>query len=170
MILNMKYCAECGTKLILKECVNYGISEGMIPFCPKCNDFRFPIFNTAVSTVIFNKDYSKTLLIKQYGKDWNILVGGYVNKTENREKAFIRDVKEEIGTDISIVRFNCYEYFERSNTLLCNFITFSENEDLSMISAEVDYAQWYDIETAKDVILHASLAEKFFLEAIKKII
>lgn len=166
----MNYCVECGTKLILKECVNYGLSEGMIPFCPKCNDFRFPIFNTAVSTVIFNKDFTKTILIKQYGKDRNILVGGYVNKTENLEKALLREVKEEIGIDVSIVKFNCSEYFERSNSLLCNFITTAENEDLSNISEEVDYADWYDINTAKYVILHNSLAEKFFLEAVKKIV
>lgn len=166
----MKYCVECGTKLIMKECVNFGMNEGLIPFCPNCNDFRFPIFNTAVSTVILNKDFSKTLLIKQYGKDWNILVGGYVNKTENLETALLREVKEEIGIDISIVKFNCSEYFERSNTLLCNFITTTENENLNNISQEVDFAEWYDLKTAQEVILHNSLAEKFYLEAIKKIV
>lgn len=165
----MKYCVECGTKLTLKECVNYGLSEGLIPYCPNCCEFRFPIFNTAVSTVIFNKDFSKTILIKQYGKDWNILVGGYVNKTENLETALIREVEEELGLTVDNLSFNCSEYFERSNTLLCNFISVAQNEDLSKISAEVDYAQWYEIETAKDAVLHYSLAEKFMLEAFKKI-
>lgn len=164
----MKYCVECGTKLTTKECVNFGLSEGLIPYCQNCGEFRFPIFNTAVSTVIFNEDFSKTILIKQYGKDWNILVGGYVNKTENLETALIREVKEELGLAVDNLRFNCSEYFERSNTLLCNFISIAQNEDLSKISTEVDYAQWYDIETAKDAVLRDSLAEKFMLEAFKK--
>ena len=71
---------------------------------------------------------------------------------------------------ISIVKFNCSEYFERSNTLLCNFITTTENENLNNISQEVDFAEWYDLKTAQEVILHNSLAEKFYLEAIKKIV
>lgn len=64
----MKYCIECGAKLTEKECINFGLSEGMIPYCPICNEFRFPVYNTAVSMVIFNADYSKSLLIQQYGK------------------------------------------------------------------------------------------------------
>ena len=40
----MKYCVECGTKLIYKELEN----EGMIPYCEKCHEYRFPIFSSAV--------------------------------------------------------------------------------------------------------------------------
>ena len=41
----MKCCYECGTPLVEK----YLEKEGMVPYCPKCGQFRFPIFNTAVS-------------------------------------------------------------------------------------------------------------------------
>ena len=57
----MKYCVECGTKLetrFLKD-------EGDIPFCPQCNQFRFPIFNCAVSMEVLNPDKNKVVLIKQ---------------------------------------------------------------------------------------------------------
>ena len=47
----MKYCIECGAKLTEKECINFGLSEGMIPYCPICNEFRFPVYNTAVSKI-----------------------------------------------------------------------------------------------------------------------
>ena len=40
----MKYCSECGTKLIEKEC---GI-DGLVPYCPTCKQFRFPMFNSAI--------------------------------------------------------------------------------------------------------------------------
>ena len=80
----MEYCSKCGNKLILKESFNCGISDGMVPFCTKCNEFRFPMFNSAVSSVIYNKDFSKTLLVQQYGRGVNILVAGYVNKGETQ--------------------------------------------------------------------------------------
>ena len=102
----MKFCIECGKKLILKESINCGISDGLVPYCENCRQYRFPTFNVAVSSIIYNKDYSKILLIKQYGKDANILVAGYVNKTENLEEALKREIKEEVGLDVVSFKFN----------------------------------------------------------------
>lgn len=164
----MNYCHECGTKLIIKECFNCGVSDGFFPYCPKCNDFRFPFFNCAVSCVIYNKDYSKTLLIKQYGRDWNILVAGYVNKTENLESALVREIKEEVGLDVTSYKFNASRYFEKSNSLICNFIVIVENEEFQC-NPEVDFAKWYSIVEAKDCILKNGLAEEFFLLSLNKI-
>ena len=79
----MNNCYECGSKLELKELKN----EGFIPFCPNCKTFRFPIFNTAISAVIVNKDITKTLLIRQYNMGFDVLVAGYINKGENAESA-----------------------------------------------------------------------------------
>ena len=56
----MKYCSEFGTKLIEKEC---GI-DGLVPYCPTCKQFRFPMFNSAISTIIFNPTKDKILLTR----------------------------------------------------------------------------------------------------------
>lgn len=163
----MKYCIECGTKLIKKECINFGLSEGLIPYCPKCCDFRFPRFNTAVSAVIFNRDYNKILLIQQYNRPKNILVAGYVNKGENLSHALIREIKEEVNLDVLDFKFNESEYYEKSDTLICNFIVRAANEDFKL-SEEVDAACWYGIEEAKEVIYKGGLAEEFLEAAVSK--
>ena len=74
----MSYCTECGTELKLKYLEN----EGMIPWCETCQAYRFPTFNVAISTIVYSPDGGRILLIKQYGRDRNILVAGYVNKGE----------------------------------------------------------------------------------------
>ena len=83
-----KFCHECGTKLTKKELEN----EGTVPFCPKCEAFRFPMYNVAVSMIVINKQTNKILLIKQYGKDYYVLVAGYVNRTEQLEHAVARGI------------------------------------------------------------------------------
>ncbi len=166
----MKYCIECGTKLILKECFNCGISEGMILYCEKCKDFRFPNFNVAVSMVIYNYDFSKVLLIKQYNKNQNILVAGYVSKGENLEETLNRELKEEVGIIPEIYFYNDSKYYNKSNTLICNFIVKAKTENL-VLNNEIDFAFWYSLGDAKNLILKNSLAEYFFnlsLEKIKK--
>lgn len=164
----MKYCIECGTKLILKESINCGVSDGLVPYCEKCGQFRFPTFNAAVSSIIYNNDYSKILLIKQYGRDANILVAGYVNKGENLEETLHREIKEEVGLDVISFKFNESKYFEKSNSLICNFIVTVDNESLNC-NGEVDFAKWYDKSVAPKEILQNSLAEYFLLKSFEKI-
>lgn len=51
----MRYCYECGAQLTEK----YLEREGMVPYCPQCKQFRFPIFNTAVSMEVLSPTESK---------------------------------------------------------------------------------------------------------------
>lgn len=155
----MKYCVECGTRLEERPLEG----EGIIPYCPKCNEFRFPIYSCAVSMEILNPDKNKVLLIKQYGRDFNILVAGYINKGESAENAVKREVMEEIGLDVSNIKFNKSKYFEPSNTLMVNFSCVADTEDLSHMTNEVDSAKWYSFDEAKEEIKQGSLAHEFLL-------
>lgn len=157
----MKHCFECGTKLEMKELEG----EGMVPFCPHCNTFRFPMFNVAVSAEILNPEKNKILLIQQYGKKRYILVAGYVNKGESAEHALVREVKEELGLDVLKYRFMKSAYFPKTNTLIFNFACIVHSEDLSGVTKEVDLATWFSFEEAKEriskgVLEEGTLAEK----------
>ena len=90
----MNYCMECGTELEAKHLEN----EGNIPYCNSCEGYRFPVFNTAVSMVILNKEQDKILLIKQYGGADYILCAGYVNKGKMRSK--LQPVKSPRSLDL----------------------------------------------------------------------
>ena len=155
----MTHCMECGELLTEK----YLEKEGTIPYCPRCEAFRFPMYNVAVSMEVLNPAKDKVLLIKQYGRGFNVLVAGYVNKGEAAEHAVAREVKEEIGLNVGEISFNMSEYFAPSNTLMVNFSCVAEGEDLSGTNEEIDSAAWYSLEEAKTAIKPGSLAEKFLL-------
>ncbi len=160
----MAYCTECGEALEDKYLEN----EGMVPYCKRCQAFRFPMYNVAISTVVYSPDGKKILLIKQYGRDRNILVAGYVNKGEAAEHALAREVMEEMGLRVTECCFNRSEYFEKSNTLMLNFACLVDSGDLSHMTKEVDFAAWYTPEEAKEAICHGSLAEQFLLSWLAK--
>ena len=155
-----KYCQECGTALIEKELEN----EGMVPFCPKCNQYRFPLYNVAVSMIVISRQTDKILLIKQYGRPFFILVAGYVNRTESLEHAAAREIKEETGMTVLSLRFNRTRFFEPSNTLMCNFTAFVDDESEMNTNEEIDSYQWFTKDEAKENIKKNSLAE-YFLNA-----
>ncbi|MDO4175381.1 MAG: NUDIX domain-containing protein [Eubacteriales bacterium] len=160
----MKYCYACGTQLTEK----YLEREGMVQYCPKCEQFRFPIFNTAVSMEVLNPAKTHVLLIQQYGKKRNVLVAGYVNRGEQAEHAVVREVREEVGLSVHNVTFNESRFFEPSNTLMLNFSCVAESEDLGGMTDEVDRAAWYTLEESAQAILQNSLAQQFLLAFLRK--
>lgn len=158
----MDYCMQCGTRLTIRHL--HG--EGDIPYCPHCKDFRFPVFNTAVSMVVTNTKRDKILLIKQYGRDSYILVAGYVNKGEDAEHAVVREIKEEVDLHVDEIHFNHSHYFAKSNTLMLNFTAVVDGDVHA--NEEVDAYKWFSIEDARKNIRNKSLAQAFLLGYLDK--
>jgi len=153
----MNYCVECGTRLEPKFLQN----EGMIPFCPSCQAYRFPIFSTAVSMIVLNPSRDNVLLIQQYNRPYYILVAGYVNRGEDAEMTVRREVKEEIGLDVRTLCYNRSAYFAPSNTLMLNFTCVVSSDSLDGVTSEVDRAVWFPIQRARQEIKSGSLAQEF---------
>lgn len=160
----MNFCYECGTKLISKDC---GGDEGIMPFCIKCSKFRFPVFNAAIITTVFDKSKSKVVLLQQYGKKDNILLAGYITKGETAEHALIREVKEEIGLEVINYRYIESVYSKKSNTLMIGYMCIVKDDKIVDISTEVDKAGWFLLNEAKEAILKNSIAEKLLSLSIQ---
>ena len=154
--MEMNYCMQCGTKLVTR----HHDLEGDILYCEKCGEFRFPVFNTAVSMVVTTQDRDQILLIKQYHRDRYILVAGYVNKGEDAEDAVRREIREETGLEVAECHFNRSHYFAPSETLMLNYTTVVKDTELHP-NREIDSYAWFSKEEAREHIFHGSLAEIF---------
>lgn len=152
-----KHCFECGAPLIEKELEG----EGFVPYCTQCQEYRFPMYNVAVSMIVINEQTGEILLIKQYGRPFFILVAGYVNRGEPLEHAVGREIKEETGMTVSRIKFNRTSFFESSNTLMCNFTAFVKDASELSPNREIDSYQWFAPKEAQQNIRPNSLAERF---------
>ena len=157
------YCKICGTELKPK----FLEFEGMIPYCEKCNDYRFEQFNAAVSLIIFNPTKDKTLLITQYGKDFYRFVAGYVNLGESFEQTLYREMGEEIGRIPYSIEYNESSYFKKSNTLIANYVVTLTSEEI-FPNHEIDSYAWIKVEDAEEALSRADLALKFWKHYINK--
>ena len=154
--MDMNYCMHCGTRLQIRE----HPEEGPVPWCDTCKEYRYPVFNTAVSMIVVNPDETRVILIRQYGKPSYVLVAGYVNKGEDAEDAAAREVLEEIGLTVRNVRFNHSRYYPRTNTLMLNF-TVTVDDVEAHPNWEVDGWSWFSVEEARRQIRQGSLAAAF---------
>ena len=119
------------------------------------------MYNVAVSMIVINEQTGEILLIKQYGRPFFILVAGYVNCGEPLEHAVGREIKEETGMTVSRVKFNRTNFFEPSNTLMCNFTAFVKDASELSPNREIDSYQWFSPNEARQNIRPNSLAERF---------
>ena len=163
----MSHCRECGTELTEKWLEK---EERMVPYCPRCEEFRFPLYNVGCSMIVMNRERDHIVLIKQYGLSEYILVAGYVNQGENAETTVVREVKEELGLDVIALKYNKSEYFPGTNTLMLNFGVVVDDMSLDGVSRdEVDTATWFTLEEAAENIKKGSLARKFLLNHLNKL-
>lgn len=156
---------ECGNKLTLK----YEENEGMVPYCELCQAYRYPMFNDAASSITLNKSLDQVLLIKQYGRNANILVAGYLSQGETPIEALIREIKEEVSLKVVAYAYNDSCYYAKSNSLLHNFLTIVDDTNFTLKIDEVDAAAWFPIDKAREAILANSLASQFLNQALDKL-
>ena len=146
------YCMECGEKLTLV----FNHREGLVPFCRKCNEYRFPQFATAVSMVVTNQsDY--------------ILFAGYIKKGETAEKAVTREFKEETKLNTVKFRFMGSRYHEPRNVLMLNFLSMAENGTPEIDAEEIDEVRWFGFDEALGAVRKDSTAEYFLKNAINEL-
>jgi NAD+ diphosphatase len=162
--MSSNYCRECGVKLVPKDLEN----EGIVPYCPSCGQYRFPQYNVAVSMIVVNEENDEILLIQQYGRPTYILVAGYVSRGESLEDAVAREVKEETGMTVSRMKFNRTQFFEKSDTLMCNFTAFVKDDSELAPNYEIDSCAWFTREEARANIRPDSLAEFFLVSYLNE--
>lgn len=152
--MNNNYCCICGEKLIKKEC---GI-DGYIDYCENCHEYRYNLFNIAVSMIVKCED--EYLLIKQYGRDAFILVAGYINNGESVEEACKRELKEETNLVSKKVKILRSSYYNKSETLMINCLVEVSNKNIK-VNDEIDYFEWFNKDDMQKYVKENSLASYF---------
>lgn len=158
------YCRDCGEKLSLRFLEN----EGLVPFCPNCEKFKFPYFPVAVSMTVLNRAENKILLAKHTGEEDFTLFAGYIKKGENAEKAIPRELKEETRLTAIKWRYWGSRYHTEHDVLMLNFIVTAEEEEPEL-NAELSEVRWCTPEEARALIKKNSTAEYFLNGALNEL-
>ncbi len=79
---------------------------------------------------------NKLLLLKKFKNKYYEFPGGKVDERESVEEAAIREVKEEIGCDVNIIRkFGSFDFIHKGENIQSN-IFLAETEDTPSIIEE----------------------------------
>jgi len=160
------HCKDCGEKLSLRYCDG----EGLVPYCNRCEEFKFMQFNCAVSMVVTNKKQDKILLARHTGQDDYILFAGYIKHGESAEKAVSRELREETKLNVIKAKYMLSRYHAEKDVLMLNFIVVvDENEEIRLKEDELSAVKWCAPDEAKALIRKNSTAEYFLLNAVENL-
>lgn len=157
------YCRDCGEKLSLRFLEN----EGLVPYCPKCEQYKFALFPVAVLMLVVNRAENKILLARHQGEEALKLFAGYLKKGESTEKTIPRELKEEAGITPVKWRYFGSRYHGEKDVLMLQFIVTAEEDAEISCGEEIETALWCTFEEAKELILKDSMAENFLTSALE---
>lgn len=155
------YCRDCGEKLTLRFMEN----EGLVPYCTKCDKFKFPFFPVAVSMTVVNRAETKVLLAKHKGDEDFKLFAGYVKKGENVEKTIPRELREETKLNAIKWRYFASRFHDKNDVLMLNFIVTADEGEI-VLNEELEEVRWCTPDEARALIRKNSTAEYFLNGAL----
>lgn len=160
----MNYCQKCGEKLIKQA-----DSEGQaVDYCPQCQHFYYPSFNSAISMIIVDQAGEHVMLANHVNDNGYVLFAGYINKGENANEAVVRELYEETQLKVDKLIYNDNRYYEKTNTLIHNYIVVVKNGQVRL-NHEIEEAKWVPCSESLAYIRPHSLAKEFLTIALPKI-
>lgn len=135
--INNKFCGKCGGATVLK------INERAIQ-CPFCQTIIYPQISPAIIVAIFRDD--KILLARgaNFRNDFYSLVAGYVDIGETLEGAVHREVKEELGIEITNINYYKSQPWPFSGSLMIGFTALATDDQVIQVdNCEIVDAAWF---------------------------
>jgi len=132
-----RFCGKCGAETIEK-------SDERAIVCPRCNTTVYPKISPAIIVAIVCND--KILLATNQGFPgaWYSLIAGFADVGESLEETVIREVKEEVGVDVSHIRYYKSQPWPFSGSLMIGFFAEADSTQLIRVdNKEISDAAWF---------------------------
>lgn len=135
-----RYCGFCGRQLALKTLLD----DSREMYCRHCDHVFFDSPSAAIIVAVFNGN--RVLLTRGVGWThpfWG-LIAGHVRAGERAEDAVDREVREEVGIELSERRI-VGTYAHRRRDLLMIGFTAATRCGTILRSTELEAAGWFDL-------------------------
>lgn len=158
------YCPKCGNKTGLKEIGD----EGLMTYCENCSTPWWDAFKTSIITAAVNEEGEVALLRQDYVSTSNyVCVAGIMKIGESAEETLVREVKEELGLEVTSYEFIKSYYYEKGELLMLGFLSNVKKADFKL-SGEVNSATWFPLEEAADKLRQGGVAWQLVTEIKKR--
>jgi len=138
------FCAQCGKRTSPAK-------GAIIRVCQACSTEHYPRVNPVAIMLVTHED--KLLLGRQPGWPEGSFstLAGFVSQGEDLEEACIREVKEEVGLDVTNVSYLMSQTWPFPSQLMLGLQCEASGTDITLDENELEAAQWFTREETEAV-------------------
>ncbi|MBO5763495.1 MAG: NAD(+) diphosphatase [Lentisphaeria bacterium] len=148
-----QYCGMCGsmTEDDGVECARR---------CSSCGALFFPVIAPAVITLIHRGDQILLAHNRKFAGNIHSLIAGFVEAGESAEDAVRREIREEVGLEVTNIRYFGSQCWPFPNSLMLGFEADYSSGTVTPDGSEIVHADWYGIGDLPEIPRSGSIARE----------
>ena len=156
-----RFCGVCGTETTRRQ------SERARE-CPACKTVTYPKVTPVIMALV--KRGRKILLARSphFAPGMVSVLAGFVEPGETLEQCVRREVFEEVGLEVTNIRYIASQPWPFPHSLMVGFFADSNEGEIRIDPAEIAEAGWYDIDQLPRLPAKVSLARVLIEAAIRE--
>ncbi len=132
-----RFCGKCGSATTHKE-------DERALICSSCETTVYPKISPAIIVAIVSGDSILLARNARFPGSWYSLVAGYADIGETLEEVVKREVKEEVGLDVTNIRYYKSQPWPLSGSMMVGFVAEADiHQPVIIDGEEITEAAWF---------------------------
>lgn len=149
--INHQFCGRCGGPTA------FGLTE-MVLKCSDCGHHAYPRLSPCIITLVEDGDRILLAHNAKFTPNRFSTLAGFIDAGETAEQAVAREVKEEVGVEISNVRYFKSQQWPFPDSLMLAFFAQYAGGDIKPDGHEILEGRWFTKDELQTVVLPPKFA------------
>ena len=154
-----RYCGRCGTPTEAK-------SEERARACPACRLAVYPRISPAVMALVRREGEILLGRSPHFPPGMYSALAGFVEPGETLEQCLAREVEEEVGVQVSRIRYFASQPWPFPNSLMIAFICDWRSGEIRPQAGEIEDAKWFNVLQLPKLPSRISIARRLIDAAV----
>lgn len=152
-IKNNKYCGRCGGFMKVA-------AQELAVKCTDCSNLIYPRISPAIIVAVTKGDKILLARSSRFPPGRYSVIAGFVEPGETLEDCVSREVKEEVGIEVTNVEYFGNQPWPFPDSLMVAFTAQSANEEITIDNDEIVDANWFTAQNLPNLPPQDSIARR----------
>jgi len=148
-----RFCGRCGGPLVLHP-------RDMALSCGACSRVHYPRISPAVITAVIREDRILLAHNRNFPGNMYSLIAGFVDPGETLEETVVREIREEVGLEVTDVRYRTSQPWPFPDSLMCAFTARWTGGEIVPDGHEIDDARWFSRDDLPEIPARGSVSRE----------
>ncbi|EKE77182.1 NAD(+) diphosphatase [Gallaecimonas xiamenensis] len=157
-----RYCGQCGARMRV-------VQEEIATHCDRCQHRCYPRLSPSMIVAVKK---GRQLLLGSSPRHKNGMystLAGFTEPGESMEETVRREVMEEVGLEVTNIRYVCSQNWPFPHSMMVGFIADYHSGDIQIDPLELTDAQWFDLDALPLIPPAGTIARRLIDQAIDEI-